>query len=63
MTSHDPAIVALGRAMYNASGSVGQQWAIDLPLIEKERWCERAARVAEELDRLGYELKFIPPEG
>lgn len=49
--------------MYNASGSVGQQWAIDLPRIEKERWCERAARVAEELDRLGYELNFIPPEG
>jgi len=55
-------LAALGRALYATENQYGPQWAAGLSEFEKRRWCERAEIVAEELDKLGYEIKFIPPE-
>jgi len=58
----DKQSVALARSVYEVENPCGPQWAT-ISAYEKQRYCERADMIALALDRHGYELRFIPPEG
>jgi len=53
---------ALARSVYEVENPCGPQWAY-ISAYEKQRYCDRADMIAIALDRHGYELRFIPPEG
>jgi hypothetical protein len=58
--NNDP-VWALARALYDAENRCGSPWA-NLPQAELSAWHEKATPIVDALDRIGWELRFIPPE-
>lgn len=52
--NHDPAIAALGRALFERMRMDRRSWGGDLTPEEKRFWCEQGKATADILETLGY---------